>query len=117
MKRSPIRRKTRLKAKGKPRFKNGRDAKFLAWVRSQPCAFCALADLPQIYRTEVEHVQSRGAGGGDRNNCVATCLVHREMRHGWGIKTFEWRCVKRFGTTLKALTAMTDAKYDQEIAT
>jgi hypothetical protein len=123
MKRSPKRRtplkrgaapqrKTRIKTRGKPRFKRGRDEAFLERVREMPCAFCRLQGRIQQHLTEPEHIKTRGAGGTDRGNVVPGCAYHREMRHTKGLSRLV-RIAQDAGTSIAALIAMTEAVVDE----
>jgi hypothetical protein len=92
MKRTPLKRGKsmkrggRIKAKGKPRFKRGRDPKFLAWIREQPCPF---GPAEQTTPTEAAHVKSRGAGGADMGNTLPMCRIHHRLQHTVGVRSFE----------------------------
>ena len=88
MKRSgSLRRKTPLRTKGKPRFKKGRDPKFLAWLRTLPCL---LKTWPPHDVTEAAHVRTRSAGGPDLGNTVPLCRFHHGSQHRMWIKSFQW---------------------------
>lgn len=102
MKRTPLTRKTRLKAKTKlkarrvsKRFANRRHPAFAAWVRS---GLCLIGE--QCFGTGVEacHVTSRGAGGDDLGNLVPMCRAHHREQHQIGIRSFE----RKYGVDLKA---------------
>lgn len=84
----PIVRRVRPKAKGRPRFKKGRDPAFIAWLHTQPCCVTTEAHHGPI---QACHVTTRGAGGKDIGNAVSMCALHH-ARQGWmGIRTFEER--------------------------
>ena len=101
MKRSPLRRKTRIKARnakrGGSRFPKRRDPAYCAWIRTLPCLLCDnLAVLDWIDAgkpcggpVECAHVRSRGAGGPDVANTVPLCRKHHRQQHDIGIRSFE----------------------------
>ncbi len=78
--------RTKIQAKGKPRFKQGRAKDFLKWIRTLPCAVgvSLLCDGP----IEAAHVRSRGAGGADIGNVIPLCSEHHRAQHGSGIQSF-----------------------------
>lgn len=101
-----LKRKTRLRAKGRSRFPAKRDPEYAEWVRGLWCQVPGCDDG----RTEAAHVQSRGAGGGDRSNLVALCPRHHREQHRIGIKTFAVQC----GLDLPLLARENDCCYAEE---
>lgn len=110
MKRSPLKRKAPLRRKaalpkarkplarkGQPRFKQGRDPDYLAWIRTQPC-WCVKRGLWDGERhinhhacshdVEPAHIKSRGAGGPDRGNVLPLCRSTHGYQHNVGLKTW-----------------------------
>lgn len=79
------RQQKRIRAKGKPRFKKGRDPQYLEWIRGLPC-LCRYVTCEG--RIEATHVKSRGAGGADMGNVVPLCHSHHMIQHRLGIQTF-----------------------------
>ena len=85
MKRTPLRRTTRLKAGTKrlkvrrrsKRFAARRDPVYAKWVRS---GLCLIGE--QCFGAGVDacHVKTRGAGGDDRGNLVPLCRQHHRDR-------------------------------------
>lgn len=92
----PLKRKTRLKVRGKSRFPKRRDPKFLQYVREQDCILQARAgsrgytnvgyhvcgfypDRPII---EPAHLKTRGSGGGDLGNVVSLCPKAHDEQEG-----------------------------------
>ena len=85
-----------IRRKGKPRFKEGRDPEYLAWIRTLPCL------VPQVTTggpktqpcqgvTVAAHVKTRGAMGPDRGNAIPMCWGHHDEQTISGISTFERR--------------------------
>ena len=82
MKRTPLRRTTRLKAGTKrlkvrrrsKRFAARRDPVYAKWVRS---GLCLIGE------------QCFGAGGDDRGNLVPLCRQHHREQHQIGLRSFE----------------------------
>lgn len=103
MKRTPLHRKTRLKAGTKrlkvrrrsKRFAARRDPAYATWVRS---GLCLIGD--QCFGTGVDacHVKSRGAGGDDRGNLIPLCRSHHREQHQIGLRSFE----RKYGVDLMA---------------
>lgn len=102
MKRTPLTRKTRLKA-GKPlkargkskRFARRRDPAYARWVRS---GLCLIGDQCFGVGVDACHVKTRGAGGDDRGNLVPLCREHHREQHQIGIQTFQ----RKYGVDLAA---------------
>lgn len=94
-------RRTPIRSKGRPRFKNGRDPDYLERVRGLPCWGCGLLGRDQRYRTEAAHVKSRGAGGPDRRNTLPLCTACHRLQHtvGWN----DWTA--RYGVTVEQVKA------------
>lgn len=96
----PIARKSRLKARGKPRFKKGRDKDYLARVGKLPCVVTGLGqggflfwhqvgDVGHFCRVVAAHPRSRGAGAADRGGAVPLLWCLHEEQHAHGLRTFE----------------------------
>lgn len=91
----PLKRKTRLKIKGRSRFPKRRSPKYCAWIRSHPCLLAERipgwidGDIGCGGRVECAHVISRGAGGHDVANTVPLCTRHHRQSHRIGQRTFE----------------------------
>ena len=92
-------RRTPLEAKGGDRFPDRRDDDYREFVRLQPCAVAFSAHYraagdgrrPCDGAVEATHVQSRGAGGGDRGNLLPLCHGHHMEQHTAGVRTFAER--------------------------
>lgn len=76
-----------------------RDDAYTAYIRAMPCLLadrepCTCGGFVDVvskgYRTEVAHVRSRGAGGGDEQT-VPMCHTHHSEAHRIGHKSFEAR--------------------------
>lgn len=89
MKRSALKRKTPLRAKGGSRFHGRALPDYREWIRRQPCAVRGCTTSGVFSLITVAHVKSRGAGGGDRENIVPLCLLHHQYQHHIGIRSFE----------------------------
>ena len=61
------------------------DEPYLAWCRTQPCAFC----LPRRVPAEPHHVLLKGMGGATRRDdlCVPTCRTCHDRCHGVTVVT------------------------------
>lgn len=109
-----IARRSRPRARGKPRFKvSGQpDRDYRAWIRKQVCAIPATSTwLPDWSLRAVIHachVQSRGAGGRDYGNLVPMCATHHAEQHTIGQRSFE----RKHGVNLKNLAAYYQGIYD-----
>ena len=106
LKRSALKRIKRLTAKGKPRFKVGRDEAFLAWIRHHPCTIGRMGVCR--WPSDAAHVRSRGAGGLDAGNVVPLCPIHHAEQHRIGIRSFE----KNHGVDLKAEAERLAREYE-----
>lgn len=60
-----------------------KDEKYLAFIRSQPCLCCVIAQTRQKYRTEAAHVGARGLSqkANDRDTIPLCAFHHREGAH------------------------------------
>ena len=117
MKRTPLKRKTALKARGKSRFPKRRAPKYVAWIRKQSCSM--LGKIVNNYYhvclgpVEAAHLKSRGAGGGDRENCLSLCSFSHGTQHTIGLKS--WAALYRMTVEdLKAIARALDARYRRE---
>ena len=59
---------------------------------------------------QVCHLQTRGAGGDDRNNVVPMCGHAHALQHETGIRSFQ----KRWGVDLKEIAHRLTAEYVKE---
>jgi len=83
MKRTPLKRATRLKAKrATSRRAKNRCPEFLVWIRSQDCCLGGA-----IGYAEAAHVHAR-RNGGDVANVIPLCSYHHAQQHRMGIRTF-----------------------------
>ena len=85
--------KAKRKAQGK-RFAAHRSAKYLAFIRHQPCLLyrrTRCQEGPGATPTEACHVRTRGAGGNDLGNLWPGCVRHHQEQHAIGIRSFEKR--------------------------
>lgn len=110
MKRTPLTRKTRLKAKTKlkarriaKRFAARRDPAYADWIRQMVCLVCCGRPA------EAAHVRSRGAGGDDRGNLVPLCHQHHAEQHRIGIRSF----ADRYDINLVGTAANLGAVYQK----
>lgn len=63
--------------------------KLLAHVRAQKCVCCMGRGRTQTTPTEVDHIKTRGSGGGDQPwNLIPLCRHCHSRRHQRGINTF-----------------------------
>lgn len=116
MKRTPLRRKTRLKSGTKrlkvrrrsKRFAARRDPAYTAWIHTLPCWLRFTGSC--FGATEATHVRSRGAGGDDRGNLVPLCHGHHMEQHRVGIQT--WQATYRVNLPVVA-AALTDRYLDE----
>jgi hypothetical protein len=109
--RKPIKRKAalprsskRIRSRGRPRFKEGRDPEWCEHVRGLPCVL--LEQGTCAGRVECAHVKARGAAGKDRGNTVPMCSLHHTIQHTIGRLTFE----QRFSIDLAAIATELDQK-------
>lgn len=103
MKRTPLQRRTPLRAKAKRKRQRPRTSSaYLDWIRGQACALPA-CQTPG----EAHHVRTRGAGGVDRENVVPLCHLHHMELHSKGRLTFG----TLYRVDLKRLAAAYDARY------
>jgi hypothetical protein len=109
MKRTPLTRTTRLKAKGGSRYPHRRHPKFMRWMlerlrEGQPCD-CGCAH----WATDRAHLIAKGSGGDDHGNVV---LLWREC-HGLQEKRTSVFCALR-GVNLWAIAKQWAERYDRE---
>lgn len=80
-------RKGKDRAKKDHQFGKGtpeRNPRRLARVRALPCMVCHLPGP-----SEVDHIRTRGAGGGDESSNVwPLCCFHHRLRHRIGLRQF-----------------------------
>jgi hypothetical protein len=82
-----------------PRPARHRDERYLAWVRTLPCAVCLKPGA------HAHHLSTRGSGGGDLT-AVPLCAEHHGAIHTRGDRTFGdavgvnlWRVAHDLATT------------------
>lgn len=93
MKRTPIRRKSALRRKARPKprktsayARRPRDIPYMSWIRSKPCAAGELFAATSIVapcdgRVEADHVGRRPIGRkADDRTCVPMCQHHHRQR-------------------------------------
>lgn len=113
--RKPLARRTRPRAKGKPRFKvSGQpDEAKRAWIRAKACLVCGWVP------SEPAHAKARGASGTDEE-LVPLCGPdyrhwregHHAQQHRIGMRSFERLHSKRLkGKTLREHAAAFHALY------
>ena len=117
---TPLPRGKRMRARspktGGHRFPRRRDPKYTAWIRTLDCVLNGEpgdwhdGTKPCAGRIECAHVQTRGAGGYDRANCVPLCTRHHRQQHDFGIKTFE----RMYCTSLTMHAILLTMAYDHE---
>jgi hypothetical protein len=118
VKRSPLRRKKPLRAKGRSRFPKKRDPDYLEYIRRMPCLLRHKVNRMTGRqamcwgRTEAAHVTTCGAGGEDRGNTVPMCSAHHARQGRVGIKTFQ----EEFGIDLVAEAKRLEAEYQPDFA-
>lgn len=101
MKRSPLKRKKRIRSVNPERRAERRaetDGPCADLARSLPCLVWSNGRSLCVGPTEPDHVRARGAGGKDAGNVVPLCSGHHSERHTIGIRTFE----RRYGIDLEA---------------
>ena len=112
--------RTRLKSqnvrrKGRAFGASRVDEAYLTWIRTLPCAICALLGDWQRAPTEVEHFVPKSHGGYDRRDTYPTCGLHREMRHvTMGPKAFT-RMLQARGFDERALCKKLVTMYELEV--
>lgn len=122
MKRSgPLKRTTRLKARGKSRFPKRRNPDYLAWIRTLPCVIWGqdlallrprdwCSPIPgQRYGVEAAHVKTRGSGGNDVGNTVPLCPWHHDEQEG-ATAAFN----EKYKVDLAAIAARLAIQYQEE---
>jgi hypothetical protein len=122
MKRTPLRRKIRLKPVNPKRAKarKARDfGPYADWIRQRVCIvegsvwhhYQVYQRVPgPAYWTEAAHVRSRGAGGRAEGNLVPLCVMHHREQHEDGIQSFQ----ARYGLDLRAIAASLWATYQAQ---
>lgn len=126
MKRTPLKRRTRLRCR-RPGRRRGQAQRvcpgYRAWIRTLPCLVrgrTPLVDAVDGFTTrtwgghacdsasQAAHVRGRRTNP-DRGNLVPLCrLAHIEQLHRWGAKTFQ----ARYGINLTAAARALDLEYD-----
>ncbi len=106
----PIKRRQKLRVKGKSRFPRRRNKAYREWLY-ELC--CVLAGHPMHFcwgQTECCHLKSRGAGGDDVGNCWPGCAWAHVVQHDMGIKSFQ----KKYGIDLTAIAKDLGARWARE---
>lgn len=111
----PLKRTTKLKAKGKRRFKASEEQPYLAYIRSQPCLLAGRSWFGRnggehVHRcnspSDPHHVKTKGAGGHDRDTVPLCRAAHTEV-HTIGTQSF----ATRYGLDWTAELAGYQARY------
>jgi hypothetical protein len=107
--------KTPRKPKGaQERFAELKDEGLRAFVRGLPCLICTAAaknrPIGVCGPTEVAHVKTKGAAGGDFDNVIPLGQPHHREQHRVGIKSFEYR----YGIRLRAAARKVTGLYIAE---
>lgn len=63
------------------------DPAWLDEIRTMRCCVCAFLGVRQMSRTEPNHTETRGAGGGD-DSAAPMCRKHHDLWHILGRETF-----------------------------
>jgi hypothetical protein len=122
MKRTPLKRKTRLKPVNPKRAKarKARDfGEYAEWIRHQPCVIKGRFSRPGgpihicLGPIVSHHVRSRGADGHAEANLVSLCDHQHRGGHVIGWKTF----AEIWGVDLKAIAASLWATYQAQTGT
>lgn len=92
-----------------PKIERIKDADYLKYLRSLPCAVCTTLAEKQTSRTEAHHTRSRGAFGGD-DGAVNLCTRHHKAWHLLGRKSFK----QKFGVDLVALAKQLWAQWKKQ---
>jgi hypothetical protein len=109
MRRTPLRRYTRLRPVSKKRCLLARDWGYMAWIRLQPCLVCG-------ERSEAAHTGARAYSrkSPDRQ-CVPLCGKHhrygRDSLHTLGPVQFDLT----HGLIVASLVRLLNAKYEMEV--
>lgn len=113
MKRTPLRRKTRLRSRGRSRYPKARRMDYRAWIREQPCILSHLGHtcegVGDRQRIEACHVKTWGSSGTDEGNLFPACPTVHDMQEG-RTKEFE----KRFKLNLSVAAQQYWTAYEQE---
>jgi hypothetical protein len=115
MRRTPLKRYTRLKPRGNTKHaRRKRDWEYMAWVRGQSCIVRQLIPNASVCvgRPEAHHIGGRYGENTDRN-CVPMCPFHHRQWHGvvGGGGIFAgWSVARRRGWGAIAV-AVTQAAY------
>lgn len=99
-----------LPKRGASRFPDRRDEGLTAWIRTLPCTVAGFLGGPDGCRGRIDpaHLQTRGAGGYDRNNEVPLCRRHHDEQEG---HTAEFEA--KYGVNLREIAARLTQVYDQ----
>ena len=116
LKRSALKRKSKLKARGKSRFPERRRPKYLAWIRRQECTLQQFPGIghvcsfwPERLGIEPAHIKTQGSGGDDYWNTVPLCPAAHDKQEG---KTRYFESI--YDVDLTALAALYTQQYHDE---
>lgn len=110
--RTPLRRKTRLKAKGRSRFEKRRDPKYVAWCKRH--WYCAIQGRQGhrcwgVLKTFAHVFGTRGAGAYDLGEGVILCEAAHAEQEG---RTDEF--IAKYGVDVRALAVTMAARHLME---
>lgn len=129
MKRTPLKRKSRLRSgsvlpkrnRKRAAQRRARDfGDYAEWIRTQPCCIAEppnedalpweFPGLAALQTRHAAHVRSRGAGGRAMGNLVPLCWWHHREQHAMGIKSFQ----KKYKIDLSGVASALAARYAEE---
>jgi hypothetical protein len=114
VKKSCLKRRTPLRAKGRSRFPKTVDLPYRAWICSLPCLIRRkhhCQGRPNRRHVEPAHVKTWGSSGQDRGNLVPLCPAAHDEQEG---RTRELE--ERYGVDLKYEAERLAEVYRQEFA-
>ena len=120
MRRTPLRRKTRLRPSGKTKHaRRPRDFGYMGWVKTQPCAARLLEPTGDRCEGPIEADHVGGRYGADSDSrCVPMCRKHHEDRTGrvGGGGVFAgWSLERRRDWGAKAIAATQAAFWESRV--
>ena len=113
LRKSPLRRKTRLRSRGKGRrfVSYVPNREFQDYVRRQGCAvYLGSPEASHWGPIGFAHVKSRGSGGHDEGNGLGLCAKHHAEQHTMGVKSF----AKRYRVNLQAVASALWTAFESE---
>lgn len=78
-----MKRKKRIKHRGRSRFPHRRCPDFIEWIREQKCC------ITHRYGVDPAHIKPRSTGGDDLYNVVPLCRKLHDELHHIGIDSFQ----------------------------